>query len=140
MLLLGSHSGDQTVWQDKAMTGDRDLDPKDYDANPAAIAHYLTEVFEKNDLGSILEAIKFIMRAQNVKALAEATGMRRDGLYKTFAGKKDPQLSRVLGLFQGLDVRIVVKPLPATQKAPRPKLGRPLSSKKPRRDISNSVT
>jgi probable addiction module antidote protein len=117
------------------MTGHRNLDPKNYDANPAAVAEYLTEVFEKNDLGSILDAIKFIMRAQNVKALAEATGMRRDGLYKTFTGKKDPQLSRVLGLFQGLDVRIVVKPLPATQKSPRPKLGRPSPSKKQRRNI-----
>jgi probable addiction module antidote protein len=121
------------------MTGHRNLDPKNYDANPAAVAEYLTEVFEKNDLGSILDAIKFIMRAQNVKALAEATGMRRDGLYKTFTGKKDPQLSRVLGLFQGLDVRIVVKPLPAKPKSQRPKLGRPSTSKKQRRDIGGSA-
>jgi probable addiction module antidote protein len=122
------------------MAGDKDLDPKSYDANPAAIAEYLTEVFEKNDLGSILGAIKFIMRAQNVAGLAKATGMRRDGLYKTFTGKKDPQLSRVLGLFQGLDVRIVVKPLRAMPKSPRPKLGRPTSSKKQRRDIGGSLT
>jgi hypothetical protein len=87
--------------------------------------------------GNKQDALKFIMRAQNVRAAAEATGMRRDGLYKTFTGKKDPQLSRVLGLFQGLDVRIVVKPLPARQKLPRPKLGR--TSKKQRRDISGSA-
>jgi DNA-binding phage protein len=53
------------------------------------------------------------MQAQNVKQLAEITGMRRDGLYKTFgSNKKDPQLSRVLSLFAGLDVRLVVKSLP----------------------------
>jgi probable addiction module antidote protein len=121
------------------MAVDRDLDPKNYNADPAAIAEYLTEVFEENDLGNILDAMKFLMRAQNVKALAESTGMRRDGLYKTFTGKKDPQLSRVLGLFRGMDVRIVVKPLPATQKPPRPKLGRPLSSKKQRRDFAGTV-
>jgi probable addiction module antidote protein len=120
------------------MVGDVDLDPKNYNANSVAIAAYLTEVFEKNDFGSILEALKFIMRAQNVKALAEATGMRRDGLYKTFTGKKDPQLSRVLGLFQGLNVRIVVKPLPAKPKSQPPKLGRPSTSKK-RRDIGGSA-
>jgi probable addiction module antidote protein len=107
--------------------------------NPAAIAEYLTEIFDKNDLGSILAAIKFAMQAQNVKALAESTGMRRDGLYKTFDGKKNPQLSRILRLFEGLDVRILVKPLPASERPPRRKLGRPVSSSKRRRERSDTV-
>jgi probable addiction module antidote protein len=98
--------------------------------NPPAIAAYLTEIFEKNDLSGILDAIKFVMQSQNVKALAETTGMRRDGLYKTFDGRKDPQLSRILKLFEGLDVQIVVKPLPAKQRPPRPAFGRPPSSSK----------
>ena len=96
--------------------------------NPNAIAAYLTEIFEENDLKSILEALKLVMRAQNVLALAESTGMRRDGLYKTFNGRKDAQISRVLGLFEGLGVRVEVRPLPVRKKTPRPKLGRPLSS------------
>jgi probable addiction module antidote protein len=91
--------------------------------NPTAIANYLTDMFDKNDLSSILDAIKFVMQSQNVKALAETTGMRRDGLYKTFDGRKDPQLSRILKLFEGMDVQIVVKPLPAKQRPPRPALG-----------------
>jgi probable addiction module antidote protein len=110
------------------MTSDGSFAPKRGYNNPTAIAQYLTEVFEKNDLTGILNAFKFVMHAQNVKALAETTGMRRDGLYKTFNGKKDPQLSRVLGMLEGLDVRIVVKPLPPKKKPPRPKLGRPPKS------------
>jgi probable addiction module antidote protein len=99
--------------------------------NPQAISQYLTEIFDKNDLHSILEAITIVFRAQNVKALAEATGMRRDGLYKTFSGsKKDPQLGRVLNLFDGLGVRIAIKPLPPRERPTRPKLGRPRSSSK----------
>jgi probable addiction module antidote protein len=109
------------------------LDPREFRGNPTAIAECLTKAFEKSDLGSILDAIKFVMKAQNVKELAEISGMRRDGLYKTFgSGKKDPQLSRILCLFEGMDVRIVVKPLPARAKPPRPKLGRPRSSSKNR--------
>ena len=100
--------------------------------NPPAIADYLTEIFEKNDFRDILDAFKFVMQEQNVKALAEYTGMRRDGLYKTFDGRKDPRLSRILRLFEGLDVQIVVKPLPVKQRPPRPALGRPLSSSKRR--------
>jgi probable addiction module antidote protein len=96
--------------------------------NPPAIAEYLTEMFEKNDLDGILKALKAVMRAQNVLALAESTGMRRDGLYKSFNGTKDTQLSRVLLLFKGLGVRIEVRALPAQERPPRPKLGRPLSS------------
>jgi probable addiction module antidote protein len=98
--------------------------------NPPAIAAYLTEMFDKNHIPGILDAINFVMRSQNVKALAEHTGMRRDGLYKTFGG--DPRLSKVLALFEGLNVQIIVKPLPVKQRPPRPALGRPLSSSKRR--------
>src|SRR5437899_7320509 len=115
------------------------LDSKKLRGNPIVIARYLTEAFEKNDLCGILDAVRFVMQAQNVKHLAEVTGMRRDGLYKTFGrSKKDPQLSRVLSLFAGLDVRFVVKALPAKEKPPRPKLGRPLSSSKRRRETSSA--
>ena len=111
------------------------LDPKKFRGSPTAIAKHLTEAFEKGDFEGILDAIKFVMTAQNVKELAEITGMRREGLYKTFGSKKkDPNLSRVLNLFEGLDVRIVVKPLPPSAKPPRPKLGRPRSSLKRRRE------
>lgn len=110
------------------------LDPKQFRDNPKAIAKYLNDAFGKSDLEGILDAIKFVMQAQNVTELAEVTGMRRDGLYKTFGhSKKDPQLSRVLSLFAGLDVRFVVKALPAKEKPPRPKLGRPPLSSKSRR-------
>src|ERR1035437_5018524 len=122
------------------MSKERRFDPAHFRDNPAAIAEYLTEAFEKNDFGGILAAMKFVMQAQNVKALAEAAGMRRDGLYKTFGAKKDPQLSRMLGLFVGLNVRIVVKALPVREGPPRPKLGRPLSaSKKARRESSETA-
>jgi probable addiction module antidote protein len=107
---------------------ERRFDPKKYRDNPPAIAAYLTEAFEKNELEGILDAIRSVMKAQNVKALSEAIGIRRDGLYKTFGGTgglTDPQLSRLLRLFEGLQVQITIKPLPAQKRPPRPKLGRP---------------
>jgi probable addiction module antidote protein len=112
---------------------EKTLDSKNFRGNPIAIARHLTDAFEKGDLGGVLDAIKFVLQAQNVTELAEITGMRRDGLYKTFlSGKRDPQLSRILCLFEGMDVRVVVKPLRARAKPPRPKLGRPRSSSKKR--------
>jgi probable addiction module antidote protein len=101
------------------------LDPKKYRDNPGAIAEYLTEAFEKNDLGTALRAIQSVMQAQNVQALSEVSGLRRDSLYRSFRGKADPLFSRVLSLFAGLDVRIAMQPLQPREKPPRPKLGRP---------------
>jgi probable addiction module antidote protein len=101
------------------------LDPERYRDNPTAIAEYLTESFEKNDLHTALVAMQAVLRAQNVQALSEATGLRRDNLYRTFRGNADPLFSRILTLLEGLDVRITVQPLPPKEKPPRPKLGRP---------------
>jgi probable addiction module antidote protein len=121
-MCLGGHTQPPNALTEVVMQKD------DLRDNPAAIAGYLTEMFEKNDLGGILDALNVVMRAQNVVALAESTGMRRDGLYKSFNGTKDTQLSRLLLLFEGLGVRIEVGALPAQMKPPRPKLGRPPSS------------
>jgi probable addiction module antidote protein len=93
--------------------------------NPKAIASYLTEILSKNDVALVLTALNSILRAQNVVALARDAGMRRDNLYKSFGGTVDPPFSRVLKLLEGLNVRLVVVPLPAKPRPPRPKLGRP---------------
>lgn len=110
------------------MSDTKPLDFKHLRDNPAAISKHLDAAFATNDLRIILEAINSAMRAQNVQALAESAGLRRDRLYKTFGGNVNPQLGRVMELFAGLDVRLAVKPLPAKQKQPRPKLGRPPKS------------
>lgn len=101
------------------------FDAKIFRDNPKAIAAYLTEIFEKNDLSEVLKAMNRVMRAQNVQAMAREAGLRRDRLYKTFGGEIDPQLGRVMALLEGLGVRLSVKPLKQRKLASRPKLGRP---------------
>ena len=98
--------------------------------NPIAIAEFLTQAFETNDLRLIVAAVGTVVRAHNVMAVADAAGLRREGLYRTFSGKKDPQIGRILKLLGVLDVQLVVKALPPRQKAPRPKRGAPFRSKK----------
>ena len=72
--------------------------------NPVAIAAHLTENFEENDIFKARPALSSVMQAQNVQMLARDAGLRRDTLYKTFGGRIDPQLSRVLKLFRAMDV------------------------------------
>ena len=73
--------------------------------DPAAISAYLTEIFKENKIGPIRDGLSAVMQAQNVQMLARDAGLRRDTLYRTFGGRTDPQLSRVLKLFKALNVR-----------------------------------
>ena len=104
---------------------DKKIDVALFRDNPYAIAAYLAEKFEENDREAILQAINKVMRAQNVQALARESGLRRDALYRTFAGDNDPFFSRVMALFDALGIRLTVKALPPKTIPERPKLGRP---------------
>src|SRR4030095_12559315 len=107
---------------------DKKNDARLFKDNPYAIAAYLSDAFEKNDLDVVLKAIRRIMRAQIVQALAREAGLRRDRLYKTFGGEVDPLLSRVMALFNALGIALTVKALPPCEIPARPKLGRPKKS------------
>ncbi|MCK1291987.1 MULTISPECIES: transcriptional regulator [unclassified Bradyrhizobium] len=76
--------------------------------NSVTIATYLTEKFSKNDFDAVRTSLSLVMQAQNVQMLARGAGLRRDTLYRTFGGRIDPQLSRVLGLFRALNVQACV--------------------------------
>jgi probable addiction module antidote protein len=88
--------------------------------NPAEIAAYLTDSFKENDFDAARTSLGLVMQAQNVQILARDAGLRRDTLYRTFGGRIDPQLSRMLRLFDGLNVQACVVPLdpPEAQDAP----------------------
>ena len=96
---------------------------------PDVIASYLTDAFAENDLECVAQALNHVLRAQNVQALAREAGLRRDKLYKTFGGKVDPQLGRLLKLFAAMNVRIEVVAMPERPVPARPKLGRPPKKK-----------
>ncbi len=93
--------------------------------NDLAIAAYLSQAFAENDLEKVLLALNWVMRAQNVQALAKEAGLRRDNLYTTFGGKVDPRLSRILKMFKALNVKFEVVPLGPREVPSRPRLGRP---------------
>jgi len=110
------------------MSVEKERDPEHYRDNPTAIAGYLTELLKKNDLAILVRAIGNVMRAQNVKALSEETGLRRENLYRMFAGHRDPTLGNTMKVLASLGVQLAVKPrTPMKVKPPRPKLGRPRS-------------
>ena len=110
------------------MSLEKELDPEHYRDNPMAIAEYLTELLKKNGLAILVRAIGNVIRTQNVKALSEETGLRRENLYRMFAGDRDPTLGNTMKILASLGVELAVKPRTSMKvKPPRPKLGRPRS-------------
>jgi probable addiction module antidote protein len=76
--------------------------------DPETIADYLTEIFEKNDFDATRRALSLTVQAQNVQILGRDAGILRNTLYRTFGGKVDPHLSRILKLFDALHVHFQV--------------------------------
>jgi probable addiction module antidote protein len=93
--------------------------------NPDAISVYLTEKLEKNDFDATRTALGLIVQAQNVQILARDAGLRRDTLYKTFGGKRDPHLSRVLKVFGALNLHFQVVPSAKGDSPPQQQLSSP---------------
>lgn len=113
---------------------EQEFDRSKYRDNPEAMASYLNEaIARRNDLGVIVRAIGNIMRAQNVVALSEETGLRRENLYRMFTGLRDPRLGNTIKVLESLGLQLAVKPRETAKiKMPRAKLGRPPSAARKR--------
>lgn len=111
------------------MPDEQEVDRSKYRDNPKAMAEYLNEAIDRqNDLGVIVRAIGKVLRAQNVLALSEETGLRRENLYRMFTGLRDPRLGNTIKVLESLGLQLAFKPLETTKtKMPRAKLGRPPS-------------
>jgi probable addiction module antidote protein len=106
----------------------KSFDPTKYRDDPAAIAEYLDQALTRDDLPDFVRAVGAMMRAQNVVALSEETGLRRENLYRMFAGDRDPTLGNTMKVLASLGVQFAIKLRPSRKpKKPRPKLGRPKS-------------
>jgi probable addiction module antidote protein len=101
---------------------------KKYRDNPELISEVLNGALATDNLAVFTFAVGTVMRDQNVLALAEATGLRRENLYRMFTGSRDPTLGNTMKMLAALGVRIVIEPRTSINpKPPRPKLGRPKS-------------
>ena len=87
------------------MPTQKQFDPKKYRDNPAAIAEYLNSALATADLAQFVTAIGSMMRAQNVLALSEETGLNRENMYKMFAGHRDPKLGNTMKVLASLGVQ-----------------------------------
>jgi probable addiction module antidote protein len=101
---------------------------KKYRDNPELISKHLNEALAADNAAVFASAVGTVMRDQNVLALSEETGLRRENLYRMFTGARDPTIGNTMKMLAGLGVQFIVKPRASSKPKPaRPKRGRPRS-------------
>ena len=86
-------------------------DPAKYRGNPKEIAKYLNAALSTGDAVTITIAIGDMVRAQGVSRVSRRTGLRREGLYKSFRGHVSPLFGSVIDVLLALDLQLVAKPV-----------------------------
>ena len=82
----------------------------DYLDNEKAIAAYLQVALEENNPSGFLVAIGDVVRARGINSMAEEMGVSREGLYKSFSGKRKPNIETVFNALDKLGLQIIIQP------------------------------
>jgi probable addiction module antidote protein len=84
------------------------FDVVDYLKSEEDMAAYLEACFEEagDDAAFIAAALGDVARAHGMTEIAAATGLTREGLYKTLSKDGNPSLSAVLKVMKALGMRL----------------------------------
>ena len=82
----------------------------DYLDNEKSIAAYLQVALEENNPTGFVGAIGDVVRACGINAMAEEMGVSREGLYKSFSGKRKPNIETVFNALDKLGMQIIIQP------------------------------
>ena len=79
--------------------------------HPREVDTYLTEIFNEyaNDADSaaLLASLRVIAKVKGISALAEQTGMSRQGLQKALSNKGNPRLDSINSIMNALGYRLM---------------------------------
>ena len=88
-----------------------DFDPAAYLDDDEAIAAYLSDAFETQDVAFISDAIGVVARAKGMKQIAQEAGVSRESLYRALSSAGNPELGTVLKVLASINIKINAKPL-----------------------------
>ena len=89
----------------------RPFDPAKYVGTPEGIAAYLEDAFEIGDAAFIADALGVVARAHGMAAVAAASGLGRESLYKTLSADGNPELATILKVLKAIGLRLTVEPV-----------------------------
>ena len=86
-----------------------------YRDHPEEIDGFLQVTFEEyakdQDTGALLSALRIISRAKGISAMAEESGMTRQGLQKALSVKGNPRLENINAIMHSLGYRLAPEKL-----------------------------
>jgi len=93
-----------------AKTKTTSWDPSDHLETREQMAHYLEAALEDGDSGVIAAALGDIAKSKGMSAIAEATGLGRESLYKSLSEDGNPELTTVLKVVDALGLKLTASP------------------------------
>jgi probable addiction module antidote protein len=84
-------------------------DPAEDLASDQAIATFMAEAFQTNDVAYISHALGVVARAKGMAQIAGQTGLSREQLYRSFSEKGNPTLKTTLAVMKALGVELTAK-------------------------------
>lgn len=79
-----------------------------------AIAVFMADALESNDVNYITHALGIIARAKGMTQIAEKTGLSREQLYRSFSENGNPTLKTTLAVMKALGIELTAK-IPNTE-------------------------
>lgn len=89
-----------------------DYDSAEHFKDPEAQDELLRDAIEEGDARYLAHALGIIARARGMTEVAEATGMKRQALYRAFSNDGNPKLDTVLKLTKALGLRLTIEATP----------------------------
>jgi probable addiction module antidote protein len=74
-----------------------------------AIAVFMAEAFQTNDVAYISHALGVVARVKGMAQIAGETGLSREQLYRSFSAKGNPTLKTTLAVMKALGVQLTTK-------------------------------
>jgi probable addiction module antidote protein len=84
-------------------------DPAEDLASDEAIATFMAEAFQTNDVAYISHALGVVARAKGMAQIAGQTGLSREQLYRSFSDKGNPTLKTTLAVMKALGIELTAK-------------------------------
>jgi len=84
-------------------------DPAEDLGSSEAIAVFVAEAFETNDVAYISHALGVVARAKGMAEIAKRTGLSREQLYRSFSAEGNPTLKTTLAVMKALGIELTAK-------------------------------
>ena len=84
------------------------FDAVDFLDTDEALIEYLNAALEERDPAFFAKAVGDVARAKGMTAVAEATGLGRQSLYRALSSEGNPRLDTLFRVLDTLDLRLAV--------------------------------